>query len=230
MLITVGSILGHYNIKNCDIWGSGIIKKDEKVHNAKFYALRGKYTQKRLMELGYEVPGVFGDPALLLPLVISNTSKKKYKLGVIPHYIHYQEALKIFDSNEVLIINLLDTVENVVNKINMCESTISSSLHGIIVSHAYRIPCLWYSFSDKLLYGDNIKFLDYFSSVGIKNYKPFLLPKIDNNDDFKKIIIEKINSSTELNSIQLELIDIQKKLLDVAPFTVKEEYLNNFSI
>jgi len=35
------------------------------------------------------------------------------------------------------------------------------------VAHAYGIPAVWVKFSNKL-FGDNIKFYDYFASVGIK--------------------------------------------------------------
>ncbi|WP_117880646.1 polysaccharide pyruvyl transferase family protein [Aureibaculum luteum] len=224
ILITAGSVLNHFNIKNCDIWGSGIITRNEKVPNANFYALRGEFSQLRIRELGYKVPNVLGDPALLLPLVYPVNVSKKYKLGIIPHYIHYEKVKAKFNTETVLVINLLDSIEDVINEINACQSTISSSLHGIIVSHAYNVPSLWYELSDKALYGDNIKFADYFSSVAVKTYEPFLIPKINESEDFIEKITNHIRSEKSINSIQNDLRKIQTSLLKAAPFQVKREF------
>lgn len=225
ILITAGSILNHYNIKNCDIWGSGIIKKDEKIPKANFHAVRGVFSQKRLKELGFEVPNAIGDPALLLPLVCPINSSKKYKIGIIPHYIHYKKVKSEFNDRSVLVINLLDSIDEVINGINLCELTISSSLHGIIVSHAYQIPSLWYDLSPIPLYGDNIKFADYFSSVGIKVYDPFVLPESKNLEELIENASNQIKSNNSINIIQKDLRKIQMSLLKSAPFPVNKEFL-----
>ena len=127
----------------------------------------------------------------------------------------------------MLVINLLEpNVEIVLENFNSCEVTISSSLHGLIVSHTYNIPSLWYHLNDKPLYGDNIKFDDYFSSVGIHNYKPFRLPKTDDIDDLLDLIVNTVKSETSINSIQINLKEIQEDLLASAPFQIKKEFLN----
>lgn len=226
ILVSAGSILNHYNLKNCDIWGSGIIKQDEKVHDAKFYALRGKYSQIRLGELGYDVPDAIGDPALLLPIILPAKNTKQYKLGIIPHYIHYKEVMAMFKNDNILIINLLDSIENVVEKISLCEATISSSLHGIIVSHAYNVTSLWYNLDKKSLFGDDIKFDDYFSSVGIKEYKPFHLPEKEDINELIDAIVINVKSDNSINNIQSNLKLIQKKLINSAPFSVMDEFTN----
>lgn len=225
ILITAGSILNHFNLKHCDIWGSGIIKKNENVPNANFHALRGEFSQLRLKELGYHVPNAIGDPALLLPLVCPVHHSKKYKLGIIPHYIHYEKVKAESNNESVLVINLFDSIEEVINGINLCELTISSSLHGIIVSHAYNIPCLWYELSTTPLYGDNIKFADYFSSVGIKVYAPFVLPDSSISQEFIENVSNHIRSNNSMNTIQNDLGKIQMNLLKSAPFPVLQKFL-----
>lgn len=222
ILITIGSIISSFNSRRADVWGTGIMFSDAKINNANFYAVRGKYTQKRLKELGYNAPEALGDPALLLPVVLPEKSNKKYKLGIIPHYIHYEEIKNKFSNKDVFIVNLLDDIEKVVSDITCCEQNISTSLHGIIVSHAYQIPCLWYRISEKKLAGDDVKFLDYFSSVDIKEYSPFELSEL-NLAEISAII----ESNPHINSIQNNLEEIQMKLLKVAPFPILNKYLEH---
>ena len=225
ILISVGSIISWYNNPSAHVWGAGIMNRYDKINNAKFYAVRGKYTQLRLQEHGYKVPEAIGDPALLLPLVVKPKSSKKYKLGVIPHYIHYEEVVNLFyNQDDVLVINLRDDIEKVVNNIFSCEKTISSSLHGIIVSHAYGIECLWYNFSKKKIAGDNIKFKDYFSSVEIEEYSPFEIFSAGSRIKIDEII-KNITEHTSINKSNKDLNHLQYVLLKEAPFKIKKEYI-----
>ncbi|WP_264566686.1 polysaccharide pyruvyl transferase family protein [Flavobacterium sp. N3904] len=224
-LISIGSIIGWYNSPNCNIWGSGIMFKNDAITNANFYAVRGRCTQQRLKELGYQVPDVIGDPALLLPLVYNPIQEKKYKLGIIPHFVHFDQTSKQINNPDVLIINLLDNIEKVVKDLKSCQFTISSSLHGIIVSHAYGIPSLWYNLPGEKLHGDNIKFLDYFSSIEIDNYEPFEIQfstKIEIDS-----IIKNIDDHCDILAISDVLKKLQKGLLEVAPFELLMEYKVN---
>jgi len=114
------------------------------------------------------VPEVYGDPAIVLPRYYNPDVKKKFKIGVIPHYVDYKAVKEhLAEDTHVTIINLLTkSVEPTTREILECDHIISSSLHGVIVAQAYGVPALWIKFSDKLS-GDNIKFYDYFESVGI---------------------------------------------------------------
>jgi len=213
---TIGSIIKRVT-KNSIVWGSGIINADEQVKKATFLAVRGPRTRNRLLDLGYSVPEKYGDPALLLPKFISNTKNKKYILGIIPHIVDYKELKETFQHDDtVRIINLItDDVERTTNEILECEHIISSSLHGVIVSHAYNIPALWVKFSNKLS-GDNVKFYDYFESVGIDYNKELSVNlKETNTEELLHLLIEnKKNSLPKSNLLNLRL----KQLLETCPF------------
>jgi pyruvyltransferase len=65
----------------------------------------------------------------------------------------------------VRLIDMQDPIEEVIDRIAACELVASSSLHGLIASHAYSIPAFWIKFRP-LLSGDDSKFHDYFLSIG----------------------------------------------------------------
>ncbi len=170
--VTVGSILAHVN-SNCVVWGSGIISKSYPVQRANFLAVRGPQTRKYLVELGYDVPEIYGDPGILLPIYYKPKVDVEYKFGIVPHYNDYNLVAGIFTENKnVLVIDLMtNDIEATTNQFLSCERIISSSLHGIIIAHAYKIPAVWQRFSD-IPFGDNIKFQDYFESIKMKPYTP----------------------------------------------------------
>jgi hypothetical protein len=224
-IISVGSIIGWGNGKRT-VWGSGVLFKNEKIDNANFLAVRGEYTKNRLAELGFSPPNVVGDPALLLPLVYeSKDIQKEVRLGLIPHHTQYEHFKDYENGNKLLVINLLDGIEGIIEQINSCEYIISSSLHGLIVAHAYGIPALWYCYPHIEWQGDDIKFLDYLSSVGIEEYKPFILKEKDKFDS--NIEIRNVQLNNKLSLIQNDLSLIQNNLLKVAPFDIRSKYKDN---
>lgn len=169
-LMAIGSIMSHTQPKAI-VWGSGIISKTDQFSAADFRAVRGPLSRKRILELGYTCPEIYGDPALLLPTLYHPEVSKKYTYGVIPHYVDYSEAKAQYaDENNTTVINLINNDHEAVTRhILSCDYIVSSSLHGVIVAQAYGIPAVWVRFSDKLS-GDNVKFFDYFKSVGITTY------------------------------------------------------------
>jgi len=214
--VTVGSIICAAS-KNSIVWGSGIIKQDENVREAKFLAVRGPRTRKRLLELGYKVPEIYGDPALLLPKFIENTKEKQFELGIIPHYVDYEDVLEQFKNNpNVKVINLMtDDIVKTTYEILECKQIISSSLHGVIVSHAYNIPAMWIKFSNKLA-GDNIKFYDYFESVGITYEEETYCNPTEITEESFNQILKKNNSILKPTASLLSLR--QEQLLASCPF------------
>ncbi len=211
---TVGSILAHIDT-NCIVWGSGVIEATTaKVPNATFLAVRGPLTRKELLKQGGNVPAIYGDPAILLPKYYKSNVPKKYKIGIIPHYVDYDTVLNWYkEDTTIKIIDLLnDSVEDIIDQICSCETIISSSLHGIIVAHSYQIPAAWVKFSDNL-FGDDLKFYDYFESVAIFKVKPILF----NQKKTKQQLIVLVNQKTFLIA-KSDIENLQNGLMRVCPF------------
>lgn len=210
--VVVGSIL-HHASENSVVWGSGIIDRKHEVARADFRAVRGPRTREYLLNLGYDCPAIYGDPALLLPQFYNPEIKKKYRLGVIPHYHDYERALALFDHDKTIkVIDLMTmNVEDVTDEILSCEQCISSSLHGLIVSHAYGIRCAWVEFSDKL-FGDGVKFADYFESLGLKSYKPLFVDEKFSQGKMRLL------ENMDVNPDEKKLSEIKEALMYVCPF------------
>ena len=91
------------------------------------------------------------------------------------------------------------------------------------MSHAYNIKSLWYKYNEIPLRGDDVKYLDYFSSVNISEYKAFSIDLV-NGINYRDII-ETVLNNENINHINSNLKIIQRQLLEVAPFSVKPNFL-----
>lgn len=222
-IIAIGSILNWYGSSRCFVWGSGIIDRKEPIKKSTFLAVRGQYTKERLDQLGFKNDAVLGDPALLLPIIYNPKVNKMYELGVVPHYTHYEYVnSKLSHIDNLLVINLNNrNTEEVIDSFLICKHIVSTSLHGLIVSNAYAIDALWFEFKENPLTNDNVKFLDYFSSVGIPEYAPFPLD-LENFEVSK--LVKLVQENGGCNSIKNDLSFIQNELLRVAPFVVKKQF------
>jgi len=187
VLYTVGSIARNIGYPDrAVVWGSGIISSDDTFARPKKTLLvRGPRTKKRFLELGYDCPSLFGDPALLLPFFYTPKANVRFFLGIVPHYSSYTWALSRFKGVEgVKVIDVTQPVEMVMNDIAECESIISSSLHGLIVSHALGVKASWARFGKELI-GDDVKFFDYSESVGHDFFDPGF--ELNSSYDFNKL-------------------------------------------
>jgi hypothetical protein len=168
-----GSILRHIHIPDrVTVWGSGIaFARDEIARPKQVFAVRGPRSRQRLLELGYECPEVYGDPAILLPnFYRPKTRTVPGRIGWIPHFYDL-DIFKLAVADDVFLIDVTRPVEQVIDDIASCELTFSSSLHGLIVSHAYGVPTVWNQ-SIKDLIGDGTKFYDYYESTGLFGIRP----------------------------------------------------------
>lgn len=218
VLVTIGSILANVN-KRCVVWGSGIISKSVPVKKATFLAVRGPQTRAFLLEKGYDVPEVYGDPAILLPNYYKPKVEPIFTIGIIPHYSDYKMVKDWYHDNEnVTVIDLMtNDIEATTDSILQCKHIVSSSLHGIIVAQAYGIPAVWQKFSDNL-FGDDIKFQDYFESVGIDSYQPEIIDQpLDHNS------LEMLLKKYPVLPNKIIVEGLQKGLLEAFPLEVREK-------
>lgn len=174
----IGSILNRAS-RYTIVWGTGFISEDSHCQEEplKVLAVRGPKTRQILLNDGIDCPEVYGDPALLLPKVYHPKIEKKFKLGIVPHYVDKKNEwlTKIKDNPEVKILNIQEKDPFVfIDELLSCEQIASSSLHGLIVADAYEIPSVWIEFSNKVM-GNGFKFLDYFMSVKRKDNKPIYI-------------------------------------------------------
>ncbi|MCL2371403.1 polysaccharide pyruvyl transferase family protein [Candidatus Saccharibacteria bacterium] len=151
------------------IWGSGLMLPDSThiaAPNHNLLAVRGKLTAERL---GFQ--GALGDPGLLVSTIIP-ARPKKYKYGFIPHYVDKKlpSAQKILELPDVRLIDVVNCnqedsafCQQFLEQVAECETIISSSLHGVVVADAFRIPNAHLMLSDGV-YGNNYKFRDYYSA------------------------------------------------------------------
>lgn len=166
-----------------------------------------------------------------MPLLLSkNPIYESFEVGFIPHWSEYKTFSILYSSipKEVqqrsLLINFMSSdIEAILQQICKCKFILSSSLHGIILAHAYGIPALWIRNTD--CGTDGFKFHDYFSSVNIPQYDGF-----SNFHNFITSLSEIHNIFRQNHELSLPDPDvvckIQKELLESFPFKIKRICIN----
>lgn len=220
----IGSTLSDAD-NNSVIIGAGAVSKDIvlKAKPYKVFSVRGPLTRKVLVGQGIECPEKYGDPAVLLPQLYLPSVKKKYKVGFIPHYVDQEKDVvkQICDCSYVHFINILlspnrgkpsifSEWKSWVDDLCSCEVIVSSSLHGLILADAYKIPSLWVKFGNDIN-GNDFKFYDYYASLGITDVHPKEL----------------------YNKLPVSFVDdfcTEAKLHDVSCLQVQLQYLFNLKI
>ena len=190
----IGSVITFESInKNTIIWGSGVLNDKDtiKAIPKKVLAVRGPLTRNYLLRNGIDCPKTYGDPALLLPLFIKpNNKKKKYKMGIIAHNsdLNSPKLQHLLRNDNILLIPLIDykNWEDILYKLFDCEYIISSSLHGLIISEAYKIPNTWIEINGKLI-GKHFKFHDFFLSINRDREMPVLVNESTTFEELYKL-------------------------------------------
>lgn len=224
LICAIGSIIDSHccSCHQRIIWGTGSMS-DAQIppgFNLDIRAVRGPLTRNKLVNSGYDCPQIYGDPALLLPLIYSPVKEKKYNIGIIPHVSDLEK--KIFkklkhnlDNSIIINFKKYKKWRDVIDLINSCELIISSSLHGLIISDAYNVPNVWISDGNgEPSGGGNFKFRDYFLAVHpdlkIDEINPYVVNASTSILDLKKIV-------QGWKPIKLDLYP----LINACPFKIK---------
>lgn len=160
-LYAVGSILD-FGYQNATVWGSGLIREKKnfrwrKIRKLDIRSVRGPETRRVLMENGYQCPEVYGDPAILTPLLYTPKNiEKTYEYKVIPHY----SLPKAAENNLGPVVG--DDWTVFIDQLLEAKLIISSSLHGIILAESYGIPAIMLKPGTL----DLFKYRDYYYSTG----------------------------------------------------------------
>ncbi len=225
-LLAIGSMVGMSDDRTT-VWGSGSARENQSINpKAKFCAVRGPITRSLVLKAGGNCPDVYGDPALLLPYIYkpkSGTGLPKARLGLILHHNHLPRHLIVDSSVRIIDIHRIgyDDIERFIDEVCSCEHILSSSLHGLIVSHAYGIATRWIDIADgesEGVPGDGMKFRDYFQSVGIQDVIEARVFKKGN-----KILPKMAEYCTELPKAE-RIVELGRGLLASAPFVLLPKF------
>ncbi|MCM1070057.1 MAG: polysaccharide pyruvyl transferase family protein [Bacteroides sp.] len=201
--IVIGSTIDLIADEKSVIWGAGIIDSQTAIlpKFKEIRAVRGPLTRNKLLGMGYDCPEVFGDPALLIPLHYKPAIKKKYRLGIIPHFHDLPKVRTLFENQtdiKLIDIRNYNDWHDFIDEILECEAIASSSLHGLIMAYAYDIQNVWVEFQQGVR-RDRFKYDDFFASIG-KSENPLL-----------------ISDASDINLIFNYLSTWQRGYIDIAP-------------
>ena len=179
-VLFIGSIINGLSTNRSIVLGAGLspdFNTGKLVPPKSIKCVRGPLTRNYLKERGIECPEVYGDPALIFPLFYTpKLQNRRYKIGFILHFLDRRDSvfnfLAAYDDCLILDVVNYGKWENFIDKLCSCDLIFSSSLHGLILADAYKIPNVWTQFYFQV---NPFKYHDYFMSVGRVNEKPFIL-------------------------------------------------------
>ena len=211
ILVAVGSHFFFF-YDDATIWGAGVrqIMRRKKLtgilHSHLFQHLdirsvRGPLTREYLIKLGHDCPDIYGDPAILMPLIYMPKSfTKDYDILIIPNYMQEETIRNNYSSKYHIASMNTNNYCDVIDSIVKSKMVIASSLHAIILAETYGVPSIFYRF-DK---SRDIKYLDWYYSTG----------------RYDVSIHDTIESALKSSPMSLpkNISEMQKQIMDVFPY------------
>lgn len=145
--------------------------------------VRGRWTLDRLQCPSKETV-LLGDPGLLCHMLVRQ-AKKRYVLGIVPHWSELQHPLVsglAAQSPDVCIVDVTEPVQNVIDQTAQCEFILSSAMHGLVLADALEIPNHWLRLNTGIedqAGMPEFKYRDYYSVFGMADMQPVRLTPHD---------------------------------------------------
>lgn len=165
--LAVGSLLGRPF--DSTVWGTGMqsfhqvssIHKWRKIRKYDIRCVRGPLSAEALKSCGYPCADVYGDPAVLMPLIYTPKKiEKEYDVIYISHFAN--KSISIPEGVKALDIQT-DDYKSFIDELHKGKKVISSSLHGIILAEVYGIPAVFHS-ENRM--NEILKYYDWYYSTG----------------------------------------------------------------
>ena len=165
-LLSVGSVLGK-SLNDSVVWGSGLLKPRTPrafvpgLCRLDIRAVRGPQTRRVLMEKGFAVPEVYGDPGILMPLIYTPKVNHPKDVLFVPHHkSHYDvsdcEGLRTISPIGTSYSEFIDALAN-------SSLVVTGSLHAVILAEAYGCPAVLVADRDNF---SDFKYRDWYESTG----------------------------------------------------------------
>lgn len=165
-LYSIGSII-QGGAQNCVVWGSGFKNGNSDINlfirltrRIDVRLVRGPLTRDLLLKYRYKCPELYGDPAILLPMIYQPKVENIKEYTVVLHH----DTIHQYDNS---IETLTDDFTNFINMLCSSKLVISSSLHGIILAESYGIQAIL--LKDKSTQ-NLFKYKDYYFSTNRYNF------------------------------------------------------------
>lgn len=157
------------------VWGAGTDAEGLSFSARHYYhAVRGAKTLEQIE--GETITPALGDPGLLAAHWWQGRPKpdRRYRLGIIPHYVdqEHPQVKQLAALPGATLIDVYWPVEEVLRAVQACDFVLSSSMHGLIVADAFKVPNRRLIFSKGVI--SDYKFVDYYSAFGLDEPTPLL--------------------------------------------------------
>lgn len=143
-LYAIGSIIG-FGLQDATIWGSGLLHKENAFRLVRskldIRAVRGPLTKEYLNKMGFNCPEIYGDPAVLIPIIYSCNAEKRYSCSIVLHHSSgLREHIDELKDMGLHYIEIKTTnYKHFIDEIAQSDMVISSALHGIILAEAIMV-------------------------------------------------------------------------------------------
>ena len=164
-LMALGTLLEDWARDGDVVWGAGSrCIRPENIQGKRLDVrmVRGPLTRDYLRQNGLACPEVYGDPAILMPLihpvVVKPPAQRAHDFGVASMVLDPPLAIPPGAAP----IDVRAPWQTIIARLADCRTVISSSLHCLIVAEAYGIPAIWLRSARET----SVKYYDYYLSTG----------------------------------------------------------------